>query len=55
MNQSIVTTRLQTCLRWPGLPFGIAVHFGKNTAEYRYVAPPNENQSVESLNLWDKK
>ena len=40
--------RVQTCLRWLKLPFGIAVHFGKDTAEYRCLAPPTEDQSIQT-------
>lgn len=32
--------RLQTCLRWLDLPFGLAFHFGKEKAEVRFVSRP---------------
>ena len=31
---------LQTCLRWLGLPWGIAFHFGKNGADLKVVSAP---------------
>jgi GxxExxY protein len=42
--------RLQTCLRWLNLPWGICFHFGKSSAELMFVSAP-KNQSVASLNL----
>jgi GxxExxY protein len=32
---------LQTCLRWLDLPWGIALHFGKEHADMKYVTAPN--------------
>lgn len=32
--------RLQTCLRWLDLPFGVAFHFGTERAEARFVSKP---------------
>lgn len=32
--------RLQTCLRWLGLPWGICFHFGKSTSDLSFVSPP---------------
>ncbi len=42
--------RLQTCLRWLNLPWGICFHFGKSSAELTFVSQP-KIQSVASLNL----
>ena len=35
--------RLQTCLRWLDLPFGIAFHFGTERAEARFVSNPKSS------------
>lgn len=32
--------RLQTCLRWLGLPWGICIHFGKSNADLTFVSHP---------------
>jgi len=31
---------LQTCLRWLGLPWGVAVHFGRRSVDVRFVIAP---------------
>jgi len=37
---------LQTCLNWLGLPWGICFHFGKATADIKFVAIPKNNLRV---------
>ena len=34
--------RLQTCLRWLNLPWGICFHFGKSSAELMFVSAPKQ-------------
>jgi len=34
--------RLQTCLRWLDLPWGISFHFGKNKADLKFVSNPKK-------------
>ena len=35
--------RLQTCLRWLDLPWGICLHFGKSAADLTFVCHPRGN------------
>jgi len=38
---------LQTCLRWLGLPWGIAIHFGRTAVDLRFVIAPSRKNLTE--------
>jgi GxxExxY protein len=40
---AINRARLQTCLRWLDLPWGICFHFGKSAADLTFVSHPKTN------------
>ena len=38
---------LETCLRWLGLPWGIAIHFGRRSVDVRFVLAPSGKDSPQ--------
>jgi GxxExxY protein len=41
--------RLQTCLRWLDLPWGICFHFGKSAADLTFVSHPKNHAPYSSI------